>query len=109
MTGRYTLNGINPRYAIQGIKFITEFAMSSIARRPRELGTILQRQRRLLRLTQTDVSDLIGTGQKTISKIENGNPAIRIDTLFSLLAALDLELSIQPRGKGWPIDPEDIF
>jgi HTH-type transcriptional regulator/antitoxin HipB len=83
--------------------------MSSIARRPHDLGAILQRQRRLLRLTQTDVSDLIGTGQKTISKLENGNPATRIDTLFSLLAALDLELVIQPRGKGWPIDPEDIF
>lgn len=83
--------------------------MSSIARRPHDLGAILQRQRRLLRLTQTDVSGLIGTGQKTISKLENGNPATRIDTLFSLLAALDLELAIQPRGKGWAIDPEDIF
>jgi HTH-type transcriptional regulator/antitoxin HipB len=83
--------------------------MSSIARRPHDLGAILQRQRRLLRLTQTDVSGLIGTGQKTISKLENGNPATRIDTLFSLLAALDLELAIQPRAKGWPIDPEDIF
>jgi HTH-type transcriptional regulator/antitoxin HipB len=37
--------------------------------------------------------------QHTISKIEKGNPGTELNTLFRLLAALDLELIIQPRQK----------
>jgi hypothetical protein len=41
-------------------------------------------------------------GQITISKIENANPAKKLQTLFSLLEALDLESEIKPRSKATP-------
>jgi len=36
-------------------------------------------------------------GKKTISKIETGNPATRIETIFSVMAALSLEANIRSR------------
>jgi len=83
--------------------------MRSIARTPKQIGAILQRQRRLKQLSQTELAELTGIGQKTISKTETGNPATKVDTLFDLFAALDLEIVITPRGKGSPKDIEDIF
>jgi HTH-type transcriptional regulator/antitoxin HipB len=40
-----------------------------------------------------------------MSKIERGESSARIDTLFRLLAALDLELILQPRQK--PLDESE--
>jgi HTH-type transcriptional regulator/antitoxin HipB len=37
---------------------------------------------------------------KRRSRIENGHEGARLDTLFSILAALDLDLQLGPRGKG---------
>jgi len=74
--------------------------MNLTARSAKQLGLALQQRRSAKGLTQTELANLVGTGQKTISKIENGNPATRMDTLFSILAALDLELDIQLRGRG---------
>ena len=37
--------------------------------------------------------------QETVSLIENGHPAARIETLLALLAVLDLEFQIGPRSK----------
>jgi HTH-type transcriptional regulator/antitoxin HipB len=83
--------------------------MSQIARSPQQIGAIIQRQRRLKKLNQSAVAGLAGSRQETISKIESGNPATRLDTLFDLLAALDLELAVLPRSKGSSKDIEDIF
>ncbi len=83
--------------------------MNQIARSPQQIGAIVQRQRRLLKLNQSALAGLAGSRQETISKIESGNPATRLDTLFDLLAALDLELAVLPRGKGSSKDIEDIF
>ena len=74
--------------------------MNNSIRSTKQLGLALQKQRLAKGMTQTELANLVGTGQKTISKIENGNPATRMDTLFSILAALGLELDIQPRGRG---------
>jgi len=40
-----------------------------------------------------------GLRQATVSLIETGNPAARIDTVLALLAALDLEFQVAPRTK----------
>jgi HTH-type transcriptional regulator/antitoxin HipB len=81
-----------------------EMQMIQMARSPKQFGAALQQQRSQQGLSQSSLADLIGTGQKTISKIENGNPATKLETLFSLLAALDLELEIKPRSKSNPND-----
>lgn len=76
--------------------------MVQMARSPKQFGAALQQQRAQKGLSQSALANLVGTGQKTISKIENGNPATKLETLFSLLAALDLELEIKPRSKSNP-------
>lgn len=69
----------------------------SIARSAKQLGNIIQAQRLKVGLTQHQLADLAGTGQKTISKIENGILSTRIDTIFSILAALNLQTEINSR------------
>jgi HTH-type transcriptional regulator/antitoxin HipB len=48
----------------------------------------------------------VGLRQETISLIETGNPATKIENLLAVLAALDLEFQITPRSKGWNKDIE---
>jgi len=83
--------------------------MTQTARTPSQIGDLLSRQRRLLKLTQADVGDRAGLRQATVSKIEAGASSVRLETLCSILAALDLELSISPRHKSSDTNIEDIF
>jgi HTH-type transcriptional regulator / antitoxin HipB len=46
---------------------------------------------------------------RTISKLEAGEPATQIRVLIDTLAALDLELVIQPRSKASIAEIEDNF
>ena len=83
--------------------------MTHIARNPRQLGTIIQRARKAQGLNQTGLGEKAGLRQETVSLIENGNPATKLETILAVLAALDLELRIAPRSKGSAADIEDIF
>lgn len=60
-------------------------------------------------LSQTQLGDRAGVRQETISLIETGNPAARLETILVVLAALDLEFRIVTRGKASPADIEDVF
>lgn len=73
--------------------------MSDLARNPKQLGTIIRRQRKRLGLNQTELGERAGLRQETISLIETGNPAVRLDTLLAVLAALDLEFQIATRTR----------
>ena len=66
---------------------------------PESLGQALRDERKKKGLSQKSVGHSVGMEQHTISKIEKGNPGTALNTLFRLLAALDLELTIQPRQK----------
>lgn len=83
--------------------------MSDLARSPRQLGNFIRSARKKKGLTQTELGNRVGCRQETISLIEAGNPATRIDTLLGLLAGLELEIRIAPRSKGAPADMENIF
>ncbi|HKZ16630.1 MAG TPA: helix-turn-helix domain-containing protein [Geobacteraceae bacterium] len=61
------------------------------------LGAALRSERKKKGLSQTEVGKSVGIDQPTVSKVENGNPGTELGTIFRLLAALDLELVIQPR------------
>lgn len=74
--------------------------MSQLVRSPSQLGVLIHNARTLRNLSQQALADLVGTGQKTISRIENGHDGVRLDTLFGILAALELDLHLGPRGKG---------
>ena len=64
---------------------------------PQSLGLILRAARKRKGLSQTEAGKSVGIDQPTLSKIERGESNARLDTLFRLLAALDMELIIKPR------------
>ena len=68
--------------------------MTDLARNPKAFGTLIRRTRKKTGLTQSDLGDRAGLRQETISLVETGNPATRIDTILNILAALDLEISV---------------
>ena len=83
--------------------------MTQLARTPKQLGEALRRYRALIDLSQSQLAAKAGLRQATISQIEGGNGATKIETLYTVLAALDLELIIAPRSKSTSKDIEDIF
>ncbi|WP_018875686.1 helix-turn-helix domain-containing protein [Thioalkalivibrio sp. ALE31] len=82
--------------------------MTLLARTPKQIGTIVRRVRRKQGLTQAALGEKSGLRQETISLIENGNPATRLETLLAVLAALDLEFHIAPRARS-TASIEEIF
>ena len=83
--------------------------MAKFARDPKQLGSLIRQARKTLGLSQVELASRAGLRQETISLIETGSPATRIDTLLRLMAALDLDLNIGSRSKTKPGDLEDIF
>lgn len=83
--------------------------MNTLARTPHQIGNAIRRARKQLGIYQADLGKRAGLRQGTVSLIETGNPAARIDTVLALLAALDLEFQIVPRSKQSPSDIEDLL
>jgi HTH-type transcriptional regulator/antitoxin HipB len=83
--------------------------MEQIARTASQIGAALRRRRRNLSMTQADVGTHTHRRQGTISRLENGEPKIQLQTLVDVLTALDLELVIRPRTKTETRMIEDIF
>ncbi len=68
--------------------------MNDMARNPKQIGNTIRRTRKTRGWSQTDLGEKARLRQATISLIENGNPAVRIENLLAVLAALGLELQI---------------
>lgn len=83
--------------------------MSLIARSPRQLGNVIQRTRRQLGLTQTQLAHLAGLRQEKVSIIESGQDGAKLSTIFALLAALNLEITVGERSGKDAKGIEDIF
>lgn len=84
-------------------------AMKHLVRTPKNIGHAIREARKAKSLTQTDLAAMSGVWQETISKIENGSGGTKLETIFELLAALDLELTVTERSKGASDGLEDIF
>lgn len=65
---------------------------------PGTLAQAIKNARKRRNLTQQFVSGQIGLKQATVSSFENHPERSRIETLFKLLSALDLELRVVERG-----------
>ena len=63
-----------------------------------QLGSVLQGYRRERGLTQKAAGDKVGLAQKAVSKIEVAAERAGVSLIFKLLAALDLELVVRPKG-----------
>lgn len=83
--------------------------MSDLARTPAQIGALIRRARRGLGWSQTVLAERAGLRQETISLVETGHPAAKLETLLAILAALDLEFRIAPRAKATGADIEDVF
>lgn len=79
--------------------------MDQPARTQSQLGAVLRRARRGAGLTQGDLGERISKRQATISNLESAGSGATLETLFAVLAALELELVVRPRRK---VDPSDI-
>ncbi|MFZ1802760.1 MAG: helix-turn-helix domain-containing protein [Nitrospira sp.] len=83
--------------------------MDDLARDPRQIGNLIRRIRKKQGLSQTQLGEKAGLRQETISLIETGNPSTTLETILSVLAALDLEFRMVLRSKGRAADIEEIF
>ncbi len=69
-----------------------------------QLGPLLQGRRKALGLTQKEAAKKTGLLPKTISALENNPAGSSLDSLFSLLSALDMELLLQDKQAA-PLTP----
>jgi HTH-type transcriptional regulator / antitoxin HipB len=83
--------------------------MADQARTPSQIGNLIRRARKRRGLSQTKLGEQTGLRQETISLIETGNPAVRLETLLAVLSTLELEFRIVPRSKGADLTIESIF
>jgi HTH-type transcriptional regulator/antitoxin HipB len=61
---------------------------------PVELSVSIRNQRKKLKLSQTEVGELVGLKQKTISALENTPENVKLSTLFRVISALELEIKM---------------
>jgi HTH-type transcriptional regulator/antitoxin HipB len=66
---------------------------------PEALAEALKSARKRKALTQQAVAAEIGVKQATVSSFENHPERTRVETLFKLLSAMNLELRVVERGK----------
>ncbi len=64
-----------------------------------QMGGGLLRFRKLDLLTQQQAGARAAIKQSVVSRVESGAPGTSLDTLFKLLAGLDLELVVRKRRK----------
>ena len=65
---------------------------------PADLAQFCRDQRKLRCQSQASVAEVATLRQDTVSKFELSPANARIETLFRLLSALDLELHLAPKG-----------
>ncbi|MFC3908304.1 helix-turn-helix domain-containing protein [Legionella dresdenensis] len=70
-----------------------------IIRSAKDLALYLNDRRKQLKMSQSEVADLVGLKQDTISKFENSPDNSRVDTLFRILSALNLNISLVEKGQ----------
>lgn len=83
--------------------------MKELARTPQQIGTLIRRARNERGLSQAELGARCGLRQATISLIEGGSPATRLDTLLSVLATLELDMFLGPRPDPASFDIEDLI
>lgn len=64
---------------------------------PKMLAHALRNARKQRKLTQREAAESMCMKQSTVSEFENNPEGTRLDTLFKLLAALDLKLQVVSR------------
>lgn len=66
---------------------------------PRDLALLVLSQRRKLSLSQSAVGNLVGLKQATVSAFENRPENTKMDTVFRILAAVNLDMHALPKDQ----------
>jgi len=65
-----------------------------------EVGEIVRKTRKLLKLNQADLALSAGTATRFISDLENGKGSCQLEKTLSVLEALGLNVSIKLNSQG---------
>lgn len=63
-------------------------------------GAVIRDERKKKGMTQVELGKRTGLEQSTISLVEKGKSTVQLQTILVLLAALNLNLLIEPRSQG---------
>ncbi|MND15781.1 Antitoxin HipB [compost metagenome] len=74
---------------------------------PGLLASAVRDQRKISKQTQAETAKQVGIKQTTVSDFEIRPESTRLETLFKILAALDLELHVVKRGS--PLDEGKVW
>lgn len=67
--------------------------------RPEQLSTFVKEYRTKQSLTQADVAKLVGIRVATVSNFENRPETCKLETVFKIMAALNLKIDIATRSE----------
>lgn len=81
--------------------------MSELVRSPRMAGNMVRKTRLATGWTQAELGARMRVRQATVSKLEAGEPATRMEVFFDALTALGLEPEVARRGS--KADFGDLF
>ena len=70
--------------------------MDRLGRSPEQIGAAIREARTRSGLSQAELGRRAGLRQSTISQIETGHGPAKLDTIFAVLTALELELVVRP-------------
>jgi HTH-type transcriptional regulator/antitoxin HipB len=71
-----------------------------VVRSPAAIGRAIKARRETLSLTQEQLAQRSLTNRYAVLKLEDGAATKQLQTLFDVLFALGLELTVQPKGDG---------
>ena len=74
--------------------------MANLARSPEQIGNVIRRARKKTGMSHAELGEKTGLRQGTISLIESGHPAAKLETILAVLSALNLEFQIHSREYG---------
>lgn len=66
--------------------------MKDLKNQCEEIGRMVEYHRKKSGLTQANAAKLAGIGKAAVYDIEHGKPTVQIDTLFKLLAVLNIRV-----------------
>lgn len=66
--------------------------------RPEQLSAFVKDYRKKRGFTQSDIAELIGIRAATVSNFENSPETCKLETVFKILAALNLKFDVAERS-----------
>ena len=72
-----------------------------------ELGALVRRKRKDIRLTQASIAGLSGVGARFMSELERGKATVELGRSLQVLARLGLDVWVVPRGWTPPGAPHE--